>query len=217
MNVLVIDVGGTSVKCLVSGQLEPRKFASGPTMTAADMVAGVLQLIGDWNYEAVSIGYPGVIHAGKITAEPENLGPGWLGFDFEAAFNRPVKLINDAAMQALGSYQGGHLLFLGLGTGLGSAMIVDDVIIPMELAHLFFRKGTYEEYIGKAGMERLGTKKWRRIVEIAVARLIKCFNPGDVVLGGGNSKKLRTVPAGCRLGDNSNAFVGGARLWTHDS
>jgi predicted NBD/HSP70 family sugar kinase len=213
MNVLVIDVGGTHVKILATGQTEPRNFPSGPAMTPAAMVAGVKQLAGDWKYEAVSIGYPGVVIRGEIKAEPFNLAPGWVGFDFQSAFGRPVKIINDAAMQALGSYQGGLLLFLGLGTGLGSALIADGVIVPMELAHLPYKKATYEDYLGIRGLERLGKKKWQRHVAYVVARLIAVLYPEDVVLGGGNVKKLKEIPPGCRLGDNANAFIGGFRLW----
>ncbi len=213
MNVLVIDVGGTHVKILATGQTETRKFSSGPTMTPAAMVAGVKQLAGDWKYEAVSIGYPGVVIRGEIKAEPFNLAPDWVGFDFQSAFGRPVKIINDAAMQALGSYQGGLLLFLGLGTGLGSALIADGVIVPMELAHMAYKKATYEDYLGIRGLERLGKKKWQRHVAFVVARLIAVLHPEDVVLGGGNVKKLQEIPPGCRLGDNAHAFIGGFRLW----
>lgn len=213
MKVLVIDVGGTKVKILISGQKEPRKLPSGPQMTPALMVAGVKKLAGSWKYQAVSIGYPGLVQHGSIAAEPHNLAPGWIGFDFEAAFGCPVKIINDAAMQALGSYEGGELLFLGLGTGLGSALVADGVVFPMELAHLSFKRGTYEDYVGLRGLKRLGKKKWRQYVEFGVARLMAALHPDDVVLGGGNAKKLKKLPPGCRAGDNANAFVGGFRMW----
>jgi predicted NBD/HSP70 family sugar kinase len=213
MNVLVIDIGGTNVKILATGQTEPRKLPSGPLMTPDVMVHGIKELAGDWKYEAVSIGYPGVVIRGEIKAEPFNLAPGWVGFDFQSAFERPAKIVNDAAMQALGSYQGGVLLFLGLGTGLGSALIVDGILVPMELAHLPYRKATYEDYVGARGLKRAGKKKWRRHVAVIIARLIAALHPEDVVLGGGNVKKLKEIPPGCRVGNNANAFVGGFRLW----
>lgn len=213
MQVLVVDVGGTHVKILATGQETPRKFASGPTMTAEEMVAQVRKAAKGWKYEAVSIGYPGPVLRGKPVSEPHNLGPGWVGFDFEAAFGCPVKLINDAAMQALGSYEGGKMLFLGLGTGLGSTMIVDGIVEPMELGHLPYRKGTYEDYIGIRGLKRVGKRKWRHYVEDVVARLVAALEPDDVVLGGGNAHKLKTLPPGCRAGGNANAFRGGGRLW----
>ena len=213
MNVLVVDVGGTNIKILASGQTEPRKFPSGKKLTPEQMVSGVKELAGDWQYDVLSIGYPGVILQGKIATEPHNLAKGWVGFDLQAAFGRPVKLINDAAMQALGSYEKGVLLFLGLGTGLGSAMVVGGVVVPMELAHLSYRKGTYEDYVGVRSLERRGKKKWRQHVKDIVARLTAGLNPDDVVLGGGNAKKLKKLPPGCRVGDNANAFLGGFRLW----
>jgi glucose-6-phosphate isomerase len=216
MNVLVVDVGGTNVKLLATGQAEPRKFPSGPTMTAAQMVAGVKELAGEWQYEALSIGYPGLVHEGRIIAEPRNLAPGWVGFDFPAAFGCPVKLINDAAMQALGSYKGGVLLFLGMGTGLGAALVTDGVVTPMELGQLSYKKGTYEDYVGRRGLKRLGRKKWQKHVEEGVARLMAALHPDDVVLGGGNAEKLREIPPGCRVGDNANAFLGGFRLWNEE-
>lgn len=213
MKVLSIDIGGTNVKVLGTGWREPRKFPSGRAMTPATMVEGVQALLGDWKADAVAIGYPGVIRRNRIVAEPHNLGPGWVGFDFAAAFGCPVRLINDAAMQALGSYRRGKMLFLGLGTGLGSAMVVDGLVLPMELAHLPYRSGTYEDYLGLRGLERLGKRKWRKHVENGVARLIAALLPDDVVLGGGNTKKLRDLPPGCRAGDNENAFLGGFRLF----
>jgi predicted NBD/HSP70 family sugar kinase len=218
MNVLVIDIGGTNVKILASGQTEPRKLPSGPEMTPKQMVSGIKQLARDWKYEVVSIGYPGLIHRGRIVSEPRNLGSGWVGFNFEAAFGCPVKILNDAAMQALGSYKGGTLLFLGLGTGLGSAVVVEGTVVPMELGHLSYRKKTYEDHVGQRGRKRLGKKKWAKHVAFGVARLVEALHPDDVVLGGGNAKKLTDMPPGCRLGNNANAFLGGFRLWDgHDT
>jgi polyphosphate glucokinase len=213
MQVLVIDVGGNHVKILATGQESPREFASGPAMTAKEMVSGVKTTADGWKYQAVSIGYPGPVLRGKVVSEPHNLGPGWVGFDFEDAFGCPVKLINDAAMQALGSYQGGKMLFLGLGTGLGSAMIVDGIVEPMELSHLPYKKGTYEDYVGIRGLQRAGKKKWQRHVEDVVALLVAALQPEDVVLGGGNVHKLKELPPGCRAGENANAFRGGFRMW----
>ncbi|MEJ7747234.1 MAG: ROK family protein [Luteimonas sp.] len=213
MNVLVVDVGGSHIKFLVTGQTKPRKFPSGSDMTAAQMVAGVRKRMGDWTCDVVAIGYPGPVSHGAPTADPPNLAPGWVGFDFESAFQRPVRLINDAAMQALGSYEGGIMLFLGLGTGLGSAMVVDGTIVPMELAHLPYRKSTYEDYVGDASLESRGKGKWRRHVADVVALLSAAMQPDEVVLGGGNVKKLKPLPPGCRAGDNANAFLGGFRLW----
>ncbi|HYT93801.1 MAG TPA: ROK family protein, partial [Gemmataceae bacterium] len=185
MKVLVVDVGGTHVKLLATGQDEPRKFDSGPALTPEQLVVGVKQAAADWEYEAISIGYPGPVRRGQPFGEPPNLGPGWVGFDFEDAFGRPVKLTNDAAMQAMGSYEGGKMLFLGLGTGLGSALILDGVLAPMELGHLPYRKRTFEDYVGVRGLQRLGRKKWRRCVEDVVARLTAALLPEYVVLGGG--------------------------------
>jgi polyphosphate glucokinase len=213
LNVLVIDIGGTHVKILATGQATRREFPSGPEMTPRRMVTGVKKLAAGWEYSAVSIGYPGVVVHNRPVAEPHNLGHGWIGFQFEKAFGCPVKLINDAAMQALGSYKGGKLLFLGLGTGLGSAMVVDGVVEPMELGHLPYKKATYEDYVGLRGLEKRGKKKWRSHVADVVERLIAALEPDDVVLGGGNVKKLKKLPPGCREGDNANAFVGGFRLW----
>lgn len=213
MNVLVVDVGGTSVKILAVGQGEPRRFESGPAMTAGQMVAGVRKLARGWKYDRVSIGYPGVVKRNQPVTEPHNLAPGWVKFDFQSAFGCPVKMINDAAMQALGSHTTGTLLFLGLGTGLGTTLVVNGTVVPMELAHLPYRKATYEEYVGVRALERLGKKKWRKQVEDVVERLTAAFQPDDVVLGGGNSRQLKKLPPGCRLGDNDNAFAGGARMW----
>jgi polyphosphate glucokinase len=182
-------------------------------MSPKQMVAGVKQIVKDWSYDVVSIGYPGPVRQGRPIAEPHNLGRGWVGFNFKAAFRCPVKIINDAAMQALGSYQGGTLLFLGLGTGLGSALVVEGTVVPMELGHLSYKLGTYEDHVGIRGLKRLGKKQWSRHVAFGVARLIEALYPDDVVLGGGNAKKLIKLPTGCRRGDNANAFLGGFRLW----
>ena len=216
MHILVINVGGHNVKVLATDQQAARALPSGPTMTAQDMVAGVLQAAQGWHYDAVSIGYPGPVLRGKPVAEPHNLGPGWVGFDFEAAFHCPVKIVNDAALQALGSYQGGKMLFLGFGTGLGSTMIVDGIIEPMELGHLPYRKKTYEDYVGIRGLKRFGKKKWRRLVADVVSRLTAALQPDEVVIGGGNAHKLKELPPGCRLGENAQAFRGGFLLWESD-
>jgi polyphosphate glucokinase len=214
MRVLVIDIGGTSVKVLATGRRQPRRFESGPTMTAEEMVDGVKPLVADWKYEVVSIGYPGVVLGGQPLHEPRNLGGGWVGYDFRKAFGRPVKIVNDAAMQALGSYEGGRMLFLGLGTGLGSAMIVDGIIEPMELAHLPYKKGrTYEDYVGQRGLKRLGKKRWARHVADVVEQFKTALGADYVILGGGNARKLGDLPPGARLGANAKAFVGGFRLW----
>ena len=216
MNVLVVDVGGTTVKILATGQDEPRRFPSGPTLTAEQMVVGVKKLAGDWKYDAVSIGYPGPVIKNRPLADPRYLGRGWMGYDFEAAFKCPVKVVNDAAMQALGSYEGGKMLFLGLGTGLGSAMIVDGIVEPMELGHLPYKRRTFEDYVGVRGYDRLGKKKWRQHVADVIARLMAALEPEYVILGGGNVKKLEELPPGCRAGDNAKAFLGGFRLWEEE-
>jgi polyphosphate glucokinase len=214
VKVLVIDIGGTNVKVLATGQPQPRRIPSGPTMTADEMVAGVTSLVADWEYDVVSIGYPGVVIGGQPLHEPRNLGGGWMGFDFSKAFGCPVKIVNDAAMQALGSYEGGRMLFLGLGTGLGSTMIVDGLLEPMELAHLPYKKGrTYEEYLGRQALKNLGKKRWRRHVADVVERYKVALAADYIVLGGGNAKKVGALPPGARLGANANAFVGGFRLW----
>jgi polyphosphate glucokinase len=212
-SVLVVDVGGNSVKLLASEHNVQRSFPSGPKMTPKDMVAGVKKLTADWAYDVVSLGYPGPVLHGRPVAEPHNLGRGWVGFDFERAFGRPVKVVNDAAMQALGSYRGGKMLFLGLGTGLGSTMIVDGVAAPMELGHLPYKKGTYEDYVGRAGLERHGKTKWRRHVADVVKRLVAALEPDETVIGGGNVKKLAVLPPQARAGDNADAFRGGFLLW----
>jgi polyphosphate glucokinase len=214
MNILAIDVGGTHVKVLASNQAEARRFGSGPGLTPAFLVDQVRQLAADWTYDAVSLGYPGAVMHGRIVAEPANLGRGWVGFDFARAFGVPVKLINDAAMQALGSYEGGRMLFLGLGTGLGSAMIVDGQLEPMELSHLPYRKGrNYEDYVGQAGLKRLGPAKWRKHVLAVIKLLAAALEPDSIVLGGGNAARLGELPPGLRLGSNVNAFLGGFKLW----
>jgi len=214
MKVLVIDIGGTNIKMLATGQKEARKFPSGPTLTPQQMVDGVLKEVKDWEFDVVTMGYPGPVIHGKVALEPKNLGPGWVGYDFAAHFGKPVKIMNDAAIQALGSYEGGCMLFLGLGTGLGSALIIDNAVAALELAHLPYKKGrTYEDYVGIRGLEWLGKKKWHKAVEDVVARLRAAFLADMVILGGGNAKKLRTLPPGTKLGDNSNAFQGGFRMW----
>ncbi len=213
MKVLVIDIGGNSVKVLVTGETDPRKFPSGPTLTPRQMVSGVLKLTEDWKYDAVSIGYPGRVRDNRPFSEPFNLGRGWGKFDYAAAFGRPVKVMNDAAMQALGSYKSGAMMFLGLGTGLGTALVVDGTVVPMELGHLSYKQGTYEDYLGLKGLERRGIKKWRAFVREVVARLIPALELDDVVIGGGNVNKLDKLPPGCRAGDNALAFRGGFLLW----
>jgi polyphosphate glucokinase len=212
--VLAVDVGGSRVKARTSTGTERRRFASGPELTARQMVDGVLELTKDWAWDVVSVGIPTPIHSGRPIVEPINLGDGWVGFDYEAAFGKPTKVINDAAMQALGSYEGGRMLFLGLGTGLGSALVVDGVVEPMELGHLRYKKGkTFEEFVGEQGMLRLGKKKWVETVFDVVARLSAALEPDYIVLGGGGAKELAELPPKCRRGDNENAFIGGFRLW----
>ena len=213
MNVLVIDIGGTHVKVLVTGQDVHREFDSGPTLTPKRTVAGVRKLVAGQKYDVVSIGYPGPVLQSRPVAEPWNLGKGWVGFNFKAAFKRPVKVVNDAAMQALGSYRRGKMLFLGLGTGLGSAMVIEGIVEPMELGHLPYKKSTFEDYVGIRGLEKYGKKKWRKHVADVVKRMIAALEPDEVVLGGGNVNKLMELPPGCRVGDNTNAFRGGFRLW----
>ena len=213
MNVLVVDVGGTHLKLIATGQPAMVRRDSGPALTAAQMVAVVRAAAAGWEYDVVSIGYPGPVRHGRPAVEPHNLGAGWVGFDFERAFGRPVRLINDAAMQALGSYEGGRMLFLGLGTGLGTALIVEGSVQPLELAHLPYRRGTFEDAVGAAGLARLGPRRWRRRVADVAERLRDALQVDDVVIGGGNARLLRDLPAGARLGANSNALVGGFRLW----
>lgn len=214
MNILVIDVGGTHVKVLDGKHRKPVQIASGPKLTAKRMVAAVRKATADWNYDAVSIGFPGPVVHGRPVCEPHNLGDGWVGFDFAKAFGRPVKVVNDAAMQALGSYRGGRMLFLGLGTGLGSAMIIDGVLEPMELAHLPYKHGrTYEDYVGAAGLERLGKRKWRHHVYLLIKQLKHALQAEYVIVGGGNARLLKSFPPQTCRGDNANAFRGGFRLW----
>jgi polyphosphate glucokinase len=211
--VLVVDVGGTNIKVLASRHRNPRQLRSGPAMTPDLMVSGVLEIARGWDYDVVSIGYPGPVLCGAPSADPCNLAGGWVGFDFQAAFEHPVRLINDAAMQAMGSYRGGKLLFLGLGTGLGSALVVHGIVVPAELGHLPYKDGTFEDYAGVRGLKKSGTLRWRHDVADIVARLIDALQPDDVVLGGGNVHRLNTLPPGCRAGSNANAFIGGFRLW----
>jgi len=214
--VLAIDIGGNHVKASVFGRREMRQFESGPTLTPRRMVASVHALTGDWTYDAVSIGYPGVVLHGRVAVEPHNLGSGWVGFDFRKAFGRPTHVINDAAMQAIGSYEGGRMLFLGLGTGLGSAMVMDGVVAPMELAHLPYKKGrSYEDWVGERALKRLGGKKWRRTVIEVVEQLSTVLQSDYVVIGGGNARKLKELPQTARLGSNDFAFLGGFRMWHH--
>jgi polyphosphate glucokinase len=216
--ILAVDVGGSHVKLLVSGSGDDRRrFESGPELAPQAMVDGVKALTGDWSYDAVSIGIPSRVRSGHVVADPVNLGPGWVGFDFQGAFGRPTKVANDAEMQALGSYEGGKMLFLGLGTGLGSALVVEGIVAPMELGHLPFRRLTFEDYVGEQGLERLGKKKWQKVVAETIERLSAALEPDYVVLGGGNAKKLDELPADVRLGANDNAFVGAFRLWEKDS
>jgi polyphosphate glucokinase len=215
LRILTVDVGGSHVKFEVSGHTERREFESGPKLSAQEMVGTVMRMTADWTYDVVSIGYPGVVLRDRVVADPHNLGPGWRGFDFAKAFRRPVKVVNDAVMQALGSYHGGRMLFLGLGTGLGTAMIIDGVIAPMELAHLPYRGGkTFENYVGAAGLKRLGRRKWRKLVADVVERLTAALEPEYVILGGGNAKKLgKKLPPHARIVRNDNAFAGGYKLW----
>jgi len=214
LKILVVDIGGTNVKMRAMGQKEALKIPSGPTLTATKAVNVVKENTRGWDFDRISLGYPGPIINGRPLREPHNLGGGWVGFDFQKAFGVPVKIINDAAMQALGSYKGGCMLFLGLGTGLGSAMIVDGVLEPMELAHLGYKNGkTYEDYLGLRGLKRLGKKRWRKHVAKVVKTLKESLGADYVVLGGGNSKKLKELPPGAQLGANENAFLGGLRLW----
>jgi predicted NBD/HSP70 family sugar kinase len=216
LKILVLDVGGAHIKALASGHKKKVEIPSGPHTTPAKMVADVKRATADWKYEAVSIGYPGPVIHGHPSREPYNLGRGWVRFNFQKAFHRPVKIVNDAAMQALGSYQGGQMLFLGLGTGLGSALIADHVLAPMELAHLPYRKGrTYEDYVGEAGLKRHGKKKWRHHVKKVVQLLKAAMQADYVVLGGGNVRLLKELPSGTRLGKNSHAFLGGYRVWAN--
>jgi polyphosphate glucokinase len=212
--ILVVDVGGTNVKMHVSGHSAMRKFTSGPTLTPQKLVAQVRALSADWRYDALSIGYPGVVRHGQIVVEPHNLASGWVGFAFAKAFGKPVRVINDAALQAIGSYRSGRMLFLGLGTGLGSALIIDGVVAPTELAHLPYRRGrSFEDFVGDRARKRLGAKKWRRAVADVVERLSTALEVDEVVIGGGNARRLRQLPKNARRVTNSKAFIGGVRLW----
>jgi len=212
--ILCVDVGGSHVKALPSSGGERRRFESGPDLTPTQMVEGVRELTPDWGYDVVSVGVPAPVREGKVAREPVNLGEGWVGFDFEHAFGKPTKVVNDAVMQALGDYQGGTMLFLGLGTGLGSALVVDGQAVPLELAHLPFRKATFEDYVGERGREQLGKKKWHHAVAETVEQLAAATVADYVVLGGGNVKRIdEELPPNVRLGANQNAFLGGFRLW----
>ncbi len=211
--VLAVDVGGSHVKSLLNGETERRRFVSGDELTPEETVKGVLESTQDWDYDRVSVGVPAVVRDGSITREPVNLGRGWVGFDFEKAFGKPTKVANDAAMQAFGAYEGGRMLFLGLGTGLGTAMIVDGLVQPMELAHLPFRKATFEDYVGERGRKRLGRKRWEKAVHETIDALSAALEPDYVVLGGGNARRLDELPPNARLGGNEDAFLGGFRLW----
>ncbi len=216
MEVMTVDVGGSNVKVLTSGRSreEIRRKESGPTMGPSEMVARARELADGWSYDVIAIGYPGPVRDDKPALDPKNLAPGWVGFDFERAFGKPVRMVNDAAMQAFGSYEGGKMLFLGLGTGLGSALVADDVLMPLELAHLPFKKGkTYEDFAGERALKSRGKKKWRETVAEITDVLAKALLVDYVVLGGGNVRHLEELPPGCRRGDNANAFTGGFRLW----
>ena len=214
MRVLVIDIGGNNVKVAVPGRHDVVKVPSGPVLTARRMLSSVRRATAGWDYDVVSVGYPGVVVNGAPAEEPVNLGRGWVGFDFEGAFGRPVRFINDAAMQALGSYEGGRMLFLGLGTGLGTALVVDGMVLPLEVAHLPYRKGrSYEDHVGRVGLECYGRKRWREYVADVTGLLKHALQADYVVLGGGNVKELRDIPAGARVGANANAILGGVRLW----
>lgn len=213
MNVLVIDVGGTHVKILATGETDKREFASGPKLTARQMVTQVKRLARGWHYDVVSIGYPGPVLHDRVMAEPHNLGTGWVGFDFKRAFGCPVRVVNDAAMQALGGYRGGKMLFLGLGTGLGTALIVDGIVEPMEIGHLPYLKKTYEDYVSERALKRMGKKKWRKHVADVIKRLTGALEPDEVIIGGGNARLLKDLPPHCRTGENANAFAGGFKLW----
>jgi polyphosphate glucokinase len=215
--VLAVDVGGSHVKAVLNGVDERRRFGSGNSLSPEQMVDGVLEMTTDWEYVGVSVGVPSPVVGGKVVRDPVNLGKGWAGFDFEAAFGKPTKVINDAAMQALGSYAGGRMLFLGLGTGLGTTLIIDDFLVPMEVQHMPFRKGTFEDYVGERGLERLGVKRWRKTLLEVIDVYVAAFSPDYVVLGGGNARELDELPPNCRLGHNEDAFLGGFRLWIDDA
>jgi len=214
VKILVVDIGGNNVKLLTSGHQKVLKVSSGPDLTPSRMVAGVKEAVKDWSFDVVSIGYPGAVRDGKPALEPMNLGTGWVRYNYRRAFGKPVRIINDAAMQALGSYDGGRMLFLGLGTGLGAALVIEGLVQPLEIAHLSYKAGmTYEDFLGKRGQIRMGKKRWRRMVAEIADALYKAFQVDEIVLGGGNAKQLKELPPNCRLGDNKNAFAGGFRLW----
>jgi polyphosphate glucokinase len=211
--VLVVDVGGSHVKVLATGESKRRAADAGPDLTAAQMISAALELADGWTWDVVSLGIPSPVHGGRVVSDPVNLGDGWVGVDYEAGFGKPTRVVNDAAMQALGSYEGGRMLFLGLGTGLGSSLVANGFVQPMELGHLPYRKATFEDYLGEAGLQRRGKKRWRRDVADVVAKLSAAMEPEYVVLGGGNAKLLQELQPNARLGSNDNAFVGGFRLW----
>ena len=211
--VLAVDVGGSHVKLLVNGGSERRRFVSGAKLSATQMVEGVLAHAAALEYAVVTVGIPAPVVGGRVAHEPVNLGKGWAGFDYEGAFGKPTKIVNDAAMQALGGYTGGRMLFLGLGTGLGSTMIVEGRLEPMEAGHMPFRKATFEDYVGARGRERLGEKRWRKAVLETIDTLAAALEPEYIVLGGGNAKRIGELPPICRLGANQDAFLGGFRLW----
>jgi polyphosphate glucokinase len=213
VDVLAVDVGGSHVKALASNEQERRRFESGPELTPREMVEGVLELAAGWSWDVVSVGIPTPVRGGMPIAEPVNLGKGWVGFDYAQAFGKPTKVVNDAAMQALGSYEGGRMLFLGLGTGLGSALVVDGVLEPLELGHLPFRKKTFEDYVSAHALKKRGKKEWKKAVVEVVERLSAATQPDYVVIGGGGADELDELPPNARRGDNASAFVGGYRLW----
>jgi predicted NBD/HSP70 family sugar kinase len=214
VKILVVDVGGNNIKLLATGHQVPRKVPSGPDLTPARMMAGIRKTLPDWKWDVVTVGYPGAVKNGRPALEPKNLGEGWVRYNFRRAFGKPVRVINDAAMQALGSYEGGRMLFLGLGTGLGAALVLEGLVQPLEIAHLSYRSGfTYEDFLGKRGQDRMGKKRWRKMVDEIVADLQAAFQVDEVVIGGGNAKQLKELPPGARLGSNRNAFAGGFRLW----
>ena len=213
-HILVVDVGGMHVKLRIDARGPIHKFVSGPKMSPLSMMRRILKLTRKLSFDAVSIGYPGLVFHGRIAAEPHNLGKGWVRFDFEKALGKPVRVINDAAMQAIGSYRGGRMLFLGLGTGLGVTIIIDGVVEPTEVGHMPYKRGrSFEDYVGERGRERLGNRKWRNKVNDVIEQLKFAFEADYVVLGGGNAVRLKSLPRGVRLGDNRNAFTGGLRLW----
>lgn len=216
MKILVIDIGGSNIKILATGQPERIKIPSGNNFSPEEMVPLIKENASGWKYDVVSIGFPGIVRNNKIITEPVNLGDGWKRFDFEKAFGCPVKIINDAAMQALGGYENKKLLFLGFGTGLGTAMVINNTIIPMEAGHLPYKKGTFENYVGKEYLTKSGSKKWEKHVNNCIEKFTHVFQPDDILLGGGNSKLLSYVPENSRLGTNKNAFLGGFRLWEED-